>query len=393
MQKNIIKGIIRLPPRYETLRMARDDYKLISLFESLRVQVQNGEGILDILLPMLKNGCEYTHIINAVSEHQYEKVNEIINDLLGRGIIENIEDVDSNKFSQSDMELYREQMKFFSNFYSLFDPQTVGSITKDNSFLMQKRLKDSKVMIIGLGRIGSRVTESLSCIGIGEIRGHDPEMITVSDVADGSYKQDDMGKPKGDVLKTRLAKYKNVNLVPMGTPSPFHNGDMAIPNDINLVVLCEDKFDPEHHTSMNKVCLQKKIPWISYRNLGLKIEIGPTVIPYETACFMCYQLRKASNSSSYEESLAMQMRLMAQSSSLGTLNVSVGADMLVLEIVKILTNFSSPVTYSRIFSFDIVSFQATIRTVLKIPRCPECGRSHDRPAPNVWQVGEFIGDL
>jgi bacteriocin biosynthesis cyclodehydratase domain-containing protein len=71
-----------------------------------------------------------------------------------------------------------------------------------------------------------------------------------------------------------------------------------------------------------------------------------------------------------------------------------GTDLLALEVIKILTRFSQPVTYGSLFTLDLLTFEAALHPVLKIPRCPHCSpAAAQRPALIIWPPGDGFEEV
>jgi bacteriocin biosynthesis cyclodehydratase domain-containing protein len=161
----------------------------------------------------------------------------------------------------------------------------------------------------------------------------------------------------------------------------------------DLIVLCDDGFDPDCFDSVNRYCLEQRLTWTSYRDLGTRYEIGPLVVPFETACFACLEQRRRGNVPSYDERLTMRRALSAAGGSLGRLNLTLGGDVLALEVIKVLTRFGRPMTYGAVYSFDVASLEGVLHPVLKLPRCRACGHpARDRATVSFWDPAELLDD-
>jgi molybdopterin-synthase adenylyltransferase len=390
---------IKLADRFQVLKISNREYKFASLSESTVVRIENAtDQVLDVVLTKLQRGSELEEILQAVDTSQHQIVFGIIRDLSARSLLreEPVSSSDSN-ISNQERDIYREQAKFFSNFrpYSM-EPTPTGSIDLvDSSVLVQRKLKASSVMLVGLGRIGSRLATGLAHMGLGQLYGSDPLQVTNEDTTDSGYSLSDVGSIREEVLKSMIKQVNHfIKYVPMGIGSVFEQDPTMLPNNLDLLVLCEDRFNPDHYGVINRFCLDRQITWTSYRNLGLRFEVGPMIVPRETACFKCLELRKAANLYFYEDFLATQRNLLANSVSLGSLNITLGYEALALEVIKILTNFSRPVTYGSVFSFDVVGLTGKLHPVLKIPRCPACSNvSRDRPTFSIWRPDELFKGL
>jgi bacteriocin biosynthesis cyclodehydratase domain-containing protein len=66
-------------------------------------------------------------------------------------------------------------------------------------------------------------------------------------------------------------------------------------------------------------------------------------------------------------------------------NLALGADLLALEILKLLSGFSEAVTVGRVMVFDPMAMTLSRHTVLRRPRCPRCAASASVPHEAPWR--------
>ncbi|UUZ94710.1 TOMM precursor leader peptide-binding protein [Paenibacillus sp. P25] len=109
--------------------------------------------------------------------------------------------------------------------------------------------------------------------------------------------------------------------------------------------------------------------------------IGPLIVPDETCCYACYELRLQSNGAS---GLTQRPQVFDLSQSLVLGIVS-------LEIVKWLSrdkNTFLPLTLEHSLEFDAFYLQGDLQPVYRVPSCPVCGaRSKPEAAPQSWMPG------
>ena len=357
---------LQLREQLELVRISALEYRVVTLFDSLTVTSNEAtEGVLDRILPALQRGAELPSLLRGLSKRETSAIRAMIRDFDERGLLEPARA--NGEHSPADERCHARQRRFFSNFEAVTDMGQESDGKAGDAGTLQARLSAATVMVVGLGRVGSRVVDALASAGVGTLIGAGRRAVLPNDVADSDFRRSP---------STRYLAY--------GKPV-FGEHGADLPDGVDFLALCEDGFDPDHHAAINHAALQKRIAWIGYRILRTRLEIGPTVIPYETACFHCYELRRISNSAGFAEELELHQRLAESGGDLGTLDITLGADLLALEVVKSLTHFTSAATYGHVYTMDIVSLASHVRPLLKIPRCPECGASAKRPATSVWR--------
>lgn len=126
---------------------------------------------------------------------------------------------------------------------------------------------------------------------------------------------------------------------------------------------------------INGVCLNHGTRWLHIDGNGPKITLGPTFVPYQTACYTCYCYRLASHvpyrldpggndeftrhATGHGETFLPLWRLaLAQAA---------------MECARLLTGYASPTTIGRCHEIDGAGVASPGLEVLKLPRCPACG--------------------
>ena len=126
--------------------------------------------------------------------------------------------------------------------------------------------------------------------------------------------------------------------------------------------------------------------WTSCRAVGFEFELGPTVIPHETPCYRCFDLRRKSNLTSSDEYALLEPHWQAISRSAGALAITPGIGLAALEVIKALTHFAEPATYAHLHTLNLLTLETRLHPILKIPRCAHCGRSSQpRPTIHAWE--------
>lgn len=158
---------------------------------------------------------------------------------------------------------------------------------KEGKFEMQRKLRDTKVTIIGLGIVGQSVLVPLVASGIGNFTCVDFDVVEKRNIGRQIlFREGDEGKPKTDVIKRYVVE--NYSEVKIKTINKMLRDDVSIKSAIkgfDLVIQCCDFPRYLIHRLINKACLDLKIPNLllgSYR-------VGPFCLPYETACYGCLE--------------------------------------------------------------------------------------------------------
>jgi bacteriocin biosynthesis cyclodehydratase domain-containing protein len=263
-----------------------------------------------------------------------------------------------------------------------------------NSIEAQKSLSSSTVAVFGLGSAGASAAVALAASGVGEIRGFDPAVVQPADpYLAPFYRSDDVGRPRTRALAHRLSA-----IAPSVRAKWFDQAlldDAAVRDAIincDFVVNCLDEGEISLAYKLNRVCQDLRYRWISGEAAGLEVKVGPLVVPGETPCFMCYQMRLIASSQRPEEALrfhAYHDRRKRDDSSLHE-NLTCGpvicGQLLALEVIKELSGILPSTLRGRLFVIDLANLSTSTHHILRKPWCPTCFQSiADAPdeAPSV----------
>lgn len=225
----------------------------------------------------------------------------------------------------------------------------------------QQTLLNSRVLIVGLGGLGSPALQYLAASGIGHLFLVDDDAVELSNVQRQiCHGTDDVGKTK---VRSAIEEVMRVN------PTIFIEGfeqkadaeflEGLLPK-IDLVVDCSDNFDIRY--LINDACIAHKTPWVS----GAAVALQGQVICFDPRlddqpCYRCL----------YPQAGDEQMSC----STSGILAPVVGVIgvLQALEAIKLLTGIGKPVL-GRLQTFDALEGQWRSWGLNKDADCTACNR-------------------
>jgi molybdopterin/thiamine biosynthesis adenylyltransferase len=151
----------------------------------------------------------------------------------------------------------------------------------------QEKLTSSKVLVAGIGALGSVVASNLAALGIGEMVLVDFDTVEMSNLnRQLLFREQDIGQPKVNVAGKYLKKLNpDVKIL-------IHNDDIrAVSRDVysscNVIVDSLDTF--EDRRWLNSICVDTKKPLVHGGIYGWFGNVQ-LVIPFETPCLECQPL-------------------------------------------------------------------------------------------------------
>ncbi|MFW9934299.1 MAG: ThiF family adenylyltransferase [Candidatus Thorarchaeota archaeon] len=148
-----------------------------------------------------------------------------------------------------------------------------------------RRIHEAKVVIVGIGGLGSVSARQLVSLGFGTLRIVDRDVVELSNLQRQLlYTTEDVGKPKVEVAMNRLKQLNADTMVEPWALSVTEATADRVVKGMDVVVDGLDSFKPRY--ALNRACVRQGIPYVF---AGALAGVGnlTTVIPKKTACLEC----------------------------------------------------------------------------------------------------------
>jgi molybdopterin/thiamine biosynthesis adenylyltransferase len=242
-----------------------------------------------------------------------------------------------------------------------------------------EKLNTSKVMIIGLGAVGSHIAKDLVKSGVGEFIFVDDDIVDISNLHRQNYIENNVGKSKALSLKESLEEIStslNIEIINAKLSTGFFNENIFTDN-ISLIINCADEPNVDFTSEIiSKYAMKKNIPHIVGGGYNLHLTlIGQSIIPYQTACFQCFKhFLKKINSSELEN----VRKLHRESRKLGSFSPlsGIAANLASLDAFKILIGKFEYLNQSnKRIEFNMRTLSFKTMEVKKYDNCEWCGQN------------------
>src|SRR3989344_2687243 len=183
-----MKSRLKLKDSSYILRDTQDNYIFISTAKRRIKKFQVDSLVKEVISSLDYEQKEKDLTERLASKYSSQDINACLNALEQEGIIRRYE---------SDLEngRYYKQLLFLDE---LTD-------SREETLKLQKRIENSKVVVFGVGGIGTWIVNGLYQIGVGEIRITDPDVVEESNFnRQLFFDSGDVGKYKVDVVKEKL---------------------------------------------------------------------------------------------------------------------------------------------------------------------------------------------
>jgi bacteriocin biosynthesis cyclodehydratase domain-containing protein len=122
--------------------------------------------------------------------------------------------------------------------------------------------------------------------------------------------------------------------------------------------------------SANALCHQARVPWISATSNGVEAVLGPTIMPGETACYHCYEMRAGGAAAALASDRANPPK---KGPNIAGIAAAIAGQLLALEAARLYSkDFGRPAALGAILVFDCRLTTLTTHRVLRHPQCPIC---------------------
>ncbi|WP_417777800.1 molybdopterin-synthase adenylyltransferase MoeB [Stutzerimonas xanthomarina] len=228
----------------------------------------------------------------------------------------------------------------------------------------QLKLKQSRVLIVGLGGLGSPVALYLAAAGVGELHLADFDRLDLTNLQRQiAHDTASVGLHKVDSAMSRLSALNPlVKLVPHRAAMNVDTLEAAV-SAIDLVLDCTDNFAVRE--AVNAACVAAKKPLVSGAAIRLEGQLSVFDPRVETSpCYHCL----------YGHGSEAELTC----SEAGVLGPVVGmiGSLQALEAIKLLVGFGEPLI-GRLLLVDALCSRFRELKVKRDPACTVCGHSRD----------------
>lgn len=239
------------------------------------------------------------------------------------------------------------------------------------------RLKNSTVMIIGLGAVGSIISAYLTKNHVGNLILVDSDIVDLSNLHRQYYFESHVGLDKATILKKELKGMNpdvNIKVISQFLTSDFFEKNQ-FPNNIDLIINCSDEPSVDATSRViAKYAMNHNIPHIVGGGYNLHLTlIGQTIIPFQSACFDCF---KTALNSINENNLKNVKVLNRNNRKLGSFSPlsGIAASLASLDAFKILINrYDMLQQTNKRIEFNSIDFSMQIMNIIRNPECEWCG--------------------
>lgn len=223
----------------------------------------------------------------------------------------------------------------------------------------QKLLANAKVVIIGVGGLGSPCALYLAAAGLGQLTLIDDDVVDLSNLQRQIiYRTQDIDKPKTEIAKKSLLELDpELEIIAIQSKIDETNARDLLKN-ADLVIDGCDNFTTRH--LVNKICHELKIPLLSGALGRFDGQIAAFDYKADSPCYQCFVPEAPTEA----ETCAQMGVIGAVAGVIGT--------MMALEAIKIITHAGDSL-FGKIMIYNGLNANSRILKLSKDKKCAICG--------------------
>lgn len=272
---------------------------------------------------------------------------------------------DDEAVPAAERERFDRQLRYFSD-------MSAGVPTPSQA---QKRLREARIAVLGVGGLGGRAAWELACCGVGELRLVDGDLVETSNLdRQIQYTEADLGKRKVEVMASRLRAFNSAVRVEATfgrIESEARLADYIAGADVVI-----DAADwPAHEIEFwcNAACFAAGIPYIAMSQLPPLVRVGPLYVPGRTGCYACQDIRYRREYPLYDTAIDQRRAKSSPAPSLGPPCGVIGG-LVAMDVMHLLTGLVEPATLGVGYSLDLRTMEIEREPIEPEPDCPVCAQ-------------------
>lgn len=253
------------------------------------------------------------------------------------------------------------------------------------------QLQQSRVLLCGQPELLIPLALGLGSLMLGHI-GILASTVTESDLAHSRYLTEaDLGSHPAVAVRRHLSSELPTGILAIEQWPDSILSWRQLVQDYDLVITAYSKpiIFNTLFCELNQAILLEAVRWLPLALLEQKeLQLGPAVIPGQSACYKCFEYRLRANLAhlEYYDAFAESFNRLEQLPDFGVLPpfAELLANYAVLEAMKLLSDDFSALSVGQLLTIHLTSFSSQSHPVLKIPRCPHCSEFTERCPERIW---------
>lgn len=348
----------RIKRTTESFRSPEGDYYLRrpSAGQDVRIEQPDEEELRLVAALDGKHTLEQLH-----AEFGAEKVDDAISQMQELEVIEDA--ADDDLVDPAELARFDRQLRYFSDV--AHDGLTPSEC--------QRRLREAKVAVLGVGGLGGWAAWSLITTGIGEMWLVDGDRVEISNLnRQILYTEADIGLLKVEVAAARLRAFNpkaRITTTARRLGSVAEIADFIAGADVVIDAIDWPAFEVE--LWCNQACFEAGIPYITMSHFPPYARVGPLYVPGVTGCYACQGIAWRREYPLLDAAIDASRAKPSPAATIGPACGLIGGQ-IGMEIMHLLTGLATPSTQGVEHIYDLRTMEIERKSVMPEPECPIC---------------------
>jgi bacteriocin biosynthesis cyclodehydratase domain-containing protein len=290
------------------------------------------------------------------------EVEATLEQLTELGLVEDAA-ADTEWLTAAEQARYDRQLEYFGELIPAGQPRAA----------CQARLREARVVVIGLGGLGAWTLWSLAAAGVGELVGVDGDVVELSNFnRQVLYREEDLGRAKALACARTIAAFNSaVSFEAVDRRLEDREAVAAAVAGADFVVEAADW--PPYMLSrwVNSSCAEAGIPHVAASQFPPLVRVGPTIVPGRAGCHECMEETGRRNDPLFDELAAWRQHADTLSATFAPACALIGG-ILSSDVIHHLTGLAQPATLQASVVIDIRSLELRRVPIEPMPGCPVC---------------------
>ncbi len=246
----------------------------------------------------------------------------------------------------------------------------------DNKYAQQRKLRDCRVTLLGLGGLGSHVLLDIAAMGIGHVRAVEFDRVELSNLnRQILYRESDIGKEKLGLAVERVRQFNpHIDIEPVDLRISSTQDVLDVIDGADVVISVADRPKMEIANWVNEGCVRRGIPLIT-GGLETQRAVYFTMIPGRTGCVECWRRQVFAVDDVSRELLEEKRgRQIGGDNAAFCPLVTMTTGFLIGELTRLVTGVAPPVAAGRLMELRFADYAISeSERWSRDPDCPVCG--------------------
>lgn len=357
------------PKVKSTTRLYRLDNLLYLGSSGLDTEIPDPTGSIEYLLHTM-DGERTVAQLQATIQQKYpnvtsEEIVQAVKQFDQAGFLENAAFGFQDLLTEYDVARWERNINFLGSFADLHT----------NKYELQYRLKTARVVLLGLGGLGSHLLYDLVALGVQHLRVVEFDKVELSNLnRQILYTERDIGKPKAELAAERILAFNpHLHLEVISKRLGSLEDILEVIQESDCVICVADRPKMELVRWVNEACVRQRVALL---NGGLDVQRGVyyTIIPGVTGCVECWKLQVQQEDPISNALIDEKRRLQigGENAAFVPLVTLVGGLML-SEFVRYTTQMAPLVSAGRLMEIRFASMEMRqVEQWRRLATCPVC---------------------